>query len=200
MSEVKSAPGTKGAKRSVEVSKNDENNHDGDVSVLKKQKGSVRNYDQGKVKKKEELEGPEDDEIDEEDMGDEEEDLDDEEDIDEEEEEEEDLGSGSEESNPDDPPKEFKSRSFVVLKSDFKKGEEYSIWKIDGNSLLQKYIPFEHTDGTTLYKSTSVYSGWAVDHKDNYYPAPVEFKWTDKNDTVVKFLKEQIVKETDENE
>ncbi|XP_014242985.1 transcription elongation factor SPT5-like [Cimex lectularius] len=123
-----------------------------------------------------------------------EEELEDEEDLlDEEEEDEEDEVSASEESNPDEPPKEYRSRSFVVSKSDFKgKEEEYPIWKIDGNSLLQKYIPFKDDSGQILYRSTSVYSGWSINHKDNYYHAPTIVKKQDNNDTIVEFQKSLV--------
>ncbi|KAL1129186.1 hypothetical protein AAG570_013716 [Ranatra chinensis] len=83
-------------------------------------------------------------------------------------------------------------RSFVVLKTEFDQGGDPPIWRIDGNSLLQKYMPFKEPDGTTLYKSTSVYSGWSINSKDSYYPAPVVFKRQQRNDVIIQFERSQV--------
>lgn len=140
--------------------------------------------------KKKVVEEPEDDE-DEEDEDDE--DLDDEENVEEEEEEEEDENAGAPGSTP---PKEFTNGAFVVLKTDFEHEGEPIIWKIDGKALLQKYVPFKDEEAQkTLYKNTSVYSGWSINNKDQYYAAPVIFKQQTRKEHIVEFLKNDIKKE-----
>ncbi|KAK7604810.1 hypothetical protein V9T40_005996 [Parthenolecanium corni] len=140
----------------------------------------------GKVKKEEE---DDDDDLNEEEVEDEE--LDDEE-VEEEEEDEEEEETPIEGNTKSF--KEFASGSFVVLKSDFHNSEDPPIWKIDGKALLQKYAPFEH-DGKTLYKNTSVYSGWTINNKDQYYPATVVFKQQSRKEHVVEFQRDLIQKE-----
>lgn len=140
--------------------------------------------------KKKVVEEPEDDE-DEEDED--EEDLDDEENVEEEEEEEEDENAGAPGSTP---PKEFTNGAFVVLKTDFENEGEPIIWKIDGKALLQKYVPFKDEESSkTLYKNTSVYSGWSINNKEQYYAAPVIFKQQTRKEHIVEFLKNEIKKE-----
>lgn len=87
--------------------------------------------------------------------------------------------------------KEFTSGAFVVLKTDFQNGGDPPIWKIDGKALLQKYVPFEQ-DGKTLYKNTSTYSGWSINNKEMYYPAPIVFKMQNRKETIIEFLKDKI--------
>lgn len=88
--------------------------------------------------------------------------------------------------------KEFTSGAFVVLKTDAANLEtDPPLWKIDGKALLQKYIPFE-MEGKTFYKNTSVYSGWTINNKDNYYPVSVIFKQQTRKEHVVEFHRDQI--------
>uniref|UniRef100_A0A8D8QTR3 Uncharacterized protein n=1 Tax=Cacopsylla melanoneura TaxID=428564 RepID=A0A8D8QTR3_9HEMI len=143
----------------------------------------------GRGKKKPEPEPEEDEDEEDED----EEDLDDEENVEEEEEEEEDENAGAPGSTP---PKEFTNGAFVVLKTDFENEGEPIIWKIDGKALLQKYVPFKDEESQkTLYKNTSVYSGWSINNKDQYYAAPVIFKQQTRKEHIVEFLKNDIKKE-----
>ncbi|XP_066992001.2 uncharacterized protein [Anabrus simplex] len=93
--------------------------------------------------------------------------------------------------------KEFTSGAFVVLKTDFQNGGDPPIWKIDGKALLQKYMPFEQ-DGKTLYKNTSTYSGWSINNKELYYPAPIVFKMQNRKETIVEFLKDSIKEDDSE--
>ncbi|XP_075224883.1 uncharacterized protein LOC142326342 isoform X2 [Lycorma delicatula] len=85
----------------------------------------------------------------------------------------------------------FQSGSFVVLKTDFASDGDPPLWKIDGKALLQKYIPFEQ-DGKTYYKNTSVYSGWTVNNKHQYYPATVVFKQQNRKEHIVEFQRNLI--------
>uniref|UniRef100_A0A1B6MNH1 Uncharacterized protein n=1 Tax=Graphocephala atropunctata TaxID=36148 RepID=A0A1B6MNH1_9HEMI len=88
--------------------------------------------------------------------------------------------------------KDFTSGAFVVLKSDATNLEaDPPLWKIDGKALLQKYIPFQQ-DGKTLYKNTSVYSGWTINNKDNYFPVSVIFKQQTRKEHIVEFHRDQI--------
>lgn len=149
-------------------------------------KSPAKSPAKGRGKKKPETE--DEDEEDEED-----EDLDDEENVEEEEEEEEDENAGAPGSAP---PKEFTNGAFVVLKTDFDNEGEPIIWKIDGKALLQKYVPFKDEESQkTLYKNTSVYSGWSINNKDQYYAAPVIFKQQTRKEHIVEFLRNDIKKE-----
>uniref|UniRef100_A0A1B6EAM2 Uncharacterized protein n=1 Tax=Clastoptera arizonana TaxID=38151 RepID=A0A1B6EAM2_9HEMI len=88
--------------------------------------------------------------------------------------------------------KDYASGSFVVSKTDLKNTEdEPPIWKIDGKALLQKYVPFTE-NGKTLYRNTSVYSGWAPNNRDNYHPITVTFKQQSRKEHIVEFLKDQV--------
>lgn len=88
--------------------------------------------------------------------------------------------------------KDFTSGAFVVMKSDFiNSTSDPPIWKIDGKALLQKYIPFVQ-DGKTLYKNTSVYSGWTINNKDNYYPITVIFKQQSRKEHIVEFQRDLV--------
>jgi len=56
----------------------------------------------------------------------------------------------------------LQSDAFVVLNTDFQNGGDPPIWKIDGKTLLQKYVPFEK-DVNSCYKNTSmvrIYCSW----------------------------------------
>jgi len=81
--------------------------------------------------------------------------------------------------------------AFVVLKADIKSGADLPLWKIDGKALLQKFLPFEQ-DGKKLYKSTSTYSGWTQNNRDQYASAPVTFVVQSKKETIVEFLRDQV--------
>ncbi|XP_050432029.1 nucleolin-like [Adelges cooleyi] len=122
----------------------------------------------------------------------EEEEIEDEEELDEddEEEEEEELNQGPNAK----PAKEFTSGAFVVLKTDMIGEGNPPVWKIDGKALLQKYIPFEQ-DGKTLYKNTSVYSGWGSNVKEQYYSAPVSFIQQTRKEHIIEFYKDKIEKD-----
>lgn len=88
--------------------------------------------------------------------------------------------------------KDFTSGAFVVLKNDFiNSATDPPIWKIDGKALLQKYVPFVQ-DGKTLYKNTSVYSGWTINNKDSYYPITVIFKQQSRKEHVVEFQRDLV--------
>ncbi|XP_060864029.1 uncharacterized protein LOC132940433 [Metopolophium dirhodum] len=132
-----------------------------------------------KVKPEEE---PEDDKEDEEIK---EEEDDDDDDVEEEEEE---LNQGSKYAEP---AKNFTSGAFVVLKTDMiDKGYPF-VWKIDGASLLQKYIPFKQDD-KVLYINTLFYTGWDYHFKYRYYSAPVSFIQQTRNEHIIEFYKDQI--------
>ncbi|VVC43988.1 Hypothetical protein CINCED_3A002347 [Cinara cedri] len=47
------------------------------------------------------------------------------------------------------------------------------LWRINGNSLLQKYVPFKNNIGKILYKSVSVYSKWDKDYEHLYRKASI---------------------------
>jgi len=144
----------------------------------------------GRAKKEEEPEEEEEEEEEseeEEDIeDDEEEDIDDEE----EEEEEEELNQGPNAK----PAKKFTSGAFVVLKTDMLGKGNPPVWKIDGKALLQKYVPFTQ-DGKTLYKNTSVYSGWGSNVKEQYYSAPVSFIQQTRKEHIIEFYKDKIKKD-----
>jgi len=102
--------------------------------------------------------------------------------------------------------KDFTSGAFVILKTDAANMEQDPpLWKIDGKALLQKYVPFQQ-EGRTYYKNTSVYSGWTINNKDNYFPVSVIFKQQTRKEHIVEFHRDQIKldeldeKEPDENE
>ncbi|XP_058807073.1 uncharacterized protein LOC131673241 isoform X2 [Phymastichus coffea] len=83
------------------------------------------------------------------------------------------------------------SGEFVVLKSDL--NQEYPpLWRIDGKTLLQKYEPFP-SNGRTLYKNISTYSGWAPQNRHIYQQVPVKFWQQNKMETVVEFLRDELI-------
>lgn len=90
--------------------------------------------------------------------------------------------------------KEFSSGSFVVLKTDLDGDNDPPLWKIDGKALLQKYIPFEQ-EGKIYYKNTSVYSGWTVNNRNQYYAATVVFKQQNRKEHIIEFQKDLIKKD-----
>ncbi|XP_077290213.1 uncharacterized protein LOC143914008 isoform X1 [Arctopsyche grandis] len=99
-------------------------------------------------------------------------------------------GNKSDSEQSKDVPKHYHSGNFVLLKSDVKwdggavtsKLEDLFLWKIDGKALLQKYVPMA-SNGKTLHKCTCVYSGWNVDHRENYYPITEILDKNPKTDT-----------------
>lgn len=184
--------GSTGGKRGAPAKKKKRDSDDEeDEDVKGKKKGAKAKTPakgKAKAKSKNRDEDEDEDDLNEEELEDEE--LDDEE-VDEEEEddEEETVNDGNVKT-----PKEFSSGAFVVLKSDFSNTDDPPIWKIDGKALLQKYIPYEQ-DGKTLYKNTSVYSGWNSNSKDKYYAATVVFKQQTRKEHVVEFQRDLIQKE-----
>lgn len=91
--------------------------------------------------------------------------------------------------------------SFVVLKEDYDNGGDPPIWKIDSNSLLQKFVPFEE-DGLTLYKNTAVYSGWSLTARTKYYRISVinKSKSYNRKDLIVQFRKDLVIRENQTEE
>lgn len=152
-----------------------------------KPKTPAKGKAKGRGKSKEEEDEEED--LNEEEVEDEELDDEEEEEEDEEEEEENNTTDGNIKT-----PKEYSNGAFVVLKTDFNNTDDPPIWRIDGKSLLQKYVPFEQ-DGKMLYKNTSVYSGWTLNNKDQYYPATVVFKQQTRKEHIVEFQRDLIQKE-----
>ncbi|XP_032662983.1 nucleolin-like [Odontomachus brunneus] len=98
-------------------------------------------------------------------------------------------------------PKDYTSGAFVVAKTDVDGvNDPPTLWRIDGKALLQKFLPFKE-DGKTLYKSTSTYSGWSVNNKDNYLVAHVTFKVQSRAETIVELhlFQQQEVKDEKED-
>ncbi len=88
---------------------------------------------------------------------------------------------------------EYNVGSFVVLKTDYHGDGDPPLWKIDSNSLLQQFEPFEQ-DGAILYKSKSVYSGWSQSARSQYYKASVIIKGKQMNrkESIVQFLRDSV--------
>ncbi|XP_011308805.1 uncharacterized protein [Fopius arisanus] len=85
----------------------------------------------------------------------------------------------------------FKSGEFVVMKAEL--NEEYpALWRIDGKTLLQKYEPFA-SNGKTLYRNISTYSGWAPQNRHIYQQVPVKFWQHSKMETIVEFLRDEML-------
>ncbi|XP_063978582.1 uncharacterized protein LOC135163252 isoform X2 [Diachasmimorpha longicaudata] len=85
----------------------------------------------------------------------------------------------------------FKSGEFVVMKAEL--DEEYpALWRIDGKTLLQKYEPFL-SNGRTLYRNISTYSGWAPQNRHIYQQVPVKFWQHSKMETIVEFLRDEML-------
>ncbi|XP_015123603.1 uncharacterized protein LOC107045755 isoform X2 [Diachasma alloeum] len=85
----------------------------------------------------------------------------------------------------------FKSGEFVVMKAEL--DEEYpALWRIDGKTLLQKYEPFV-SNGRTLYRNISTYSGWAPQNRHIYQQVPVKFWQHSKMETIVEFLRDEML-------
>ncbi|XP_016766169.1 uncharacterized protein LOC552092 isoform X3 [Apis mellifera] len=90
----------------------------------------------------------------------------------------------------------FKSGEFVVIKTDL--NEEYPpLWRIDGKTLLQKYEPFK-SNGKTLYRNISTYSGWAPQNRHIYQQVPVKFLQQGKAETIVEFLRDEMIIDNNE--
>ncbi|XP_053974648.1 uncharacterized protein LOC128874201 isoform X3 [Hylaeus volcanicus] len=89
------------------------------------------------------------------------------------------------------------SGEFVVIKADL--NEEYPpLWRIDGKTLLQKYEPFK-SNGKTLYRNISTYSGWAPQNRHIYQQVPVKFWQQGKTETVVEFLRNEMIVDDSES-
>ncbi|KAK0162993.1 hypothetical protein PV327_006711 [Microctonus hyperodae] len=158
--------------------------------------GGAKKRPQREAAKKRQHSEEEDDEEDEEEEEEEEEDEEDESDSDsakkpkkkrrskKEDDEEDDSDDNSFNESSGIPPKDYTSGAFVVAKADVGGNNDPTLWRIDGKALLQKYLPFK-TEGKTLYKSTSTYSGWSVNNKDKYLAAQVTFKVQNRNETIV---------------
>ncbi|KAH0550538.1 uncharacterized protein LOC123261078 isoform X1 [Cotesia glomerata] len=83
------------------------------------------------------------------------------------------------------------SGEFVVIKAELK--EEYpALWRIDGKTLLQKYEPFD-SNGKTLYRNISTYSGWTPQNRHMYQQVPVKFWQQGKLETIVEFLRDEMI-------
>ncbi|XP_043285388.1 nucleolin-like [Venturia canescens] len=157
--------------------------------------GAKKRPQRGSAKKRQHSEEEEEDE-EEEDEEDEEEEEEDDSDSDtgkkpkkkrrskKDEEEEDDSDDTSFNESPGTPPKDYTSGAFVVAKADVGGSTDPTLWRIDGKALLQKYLPFKE-EGKTLYKSTSTYSGWSINHKDKYLAAQVTFKVQNRMETIV---------------
>ncbi|KAJ8678761.1 hypothetical protein QAD02_014548 [Eretmocerus hayati] len=91
----------------------------------------------------------------------------------------------------------FKSGEFVVIKNDL--DQEYPpLWRIDGKTLLQKYEPFQ-SNGKTLYRNISTYSGWAPQNRHIYQQVPVKYWQQSKVETIVEFLREDLIVDDSES-
>ncbi|KAM0729784.1 Glutamine and serine-rich protein 1 [Formica fusca] len=91
----------------------------------------------------------------------------------------------------------FKSGEFVVIKTDL--DEEYPpLWRIDGKTLLQKYEPFK-SNGKTLYRNISTYSAWVSQNRHIYQQVPVKFWQQGKIETIVEFLRDEMIVDDSEN-
>ncbi|XP_066587201.1 uncharacterized protein [Prorops nasuta] len=91
----------------------------------------------------------------------------------------------------------FKSGEFVVIKTDL--NQEYpALWRIDGKTLLQKYEPFK-SNGRILYRNISTYSGWTPQNRHIYQQVPVKFWQQGKAETIVEFLREEVIMDDSES-
>ncbi len=88
---------------------------------------------------------------------------------------------------------EYNLGAFVVMKTDYNSERDPPLWKIDSNSLLQKFEPFEQ-DGAILYKSKSVYSGWSQSSRSQYYKVSVVIrgKQINRKECIVQFLRDSV--------
>ncbi|KAI1731897.1 proline-rich protein 12 [Ditylenchus destructor] len=57
--------------------------------------------------------------------------------------------------------------TFLVAKDDVFK-PDCSLWKIDNQNLLQKYLPLQGTNAIVHYKNSSTYAGWCDQMADEY--------------------------------
>uniref|UniRef100_A0A0N5A9R3 DUF4211 domain-containing protein n=1 Tax=Syphacia muris TaxID=451379 RepID=A0A0N5A9R3_9BILA len=73
--------------------------------------------------------------------------------------------------------------TFVVSKTDILK-ENCPLWRVDSQSLLQKYIPIKCDNGF-VYKSISTYSGWCEQISDGYLIVKVKYIKHSRAETIV---------------
>ncbi|KAL0102791.1 hypothetical protein PUN28_018229 [Cardiocondyla obscurior] len=92
----------------------------------------------------------------------------------------------------------FKSGEFVVIKTDLDEEEDPPLWRIDGKTLLQKYQPFK-SNGKTLYRNIPTYSAWVSQNRHIYQQVPVKFWQHGKTETIVEFLRDEMVLDDSEN-
>ncbi|KYM91850.1 Glutamine and serine-rich protein 1 [Atta colombica] len=92
----------------------------------------------------------------------------------------------------------FKSGEFVVIKTDLNEEEDPPLWRIDGKTLLQKYQPFK-SNGKTLYRNIPTYSAWVSQNRHIYRQVPVKFWQQGKTETIVEFLRDEMIIDDSEN-
>ncbi|XP_036149178.1 uncharacterized protein LOC105833851 isoform X4 [Monomorium pharaonis] len=90
------------------------------------------------------------------------------------------------------------SGEFVVIKTDLDEEEDPPLWRIDGKTLLQKYQPFK-SNGKTLYKNIPTYSAWVSQNRHIYQQVPVKFWQQGKTETIVEFLRDEMIIDDSEN-
>lgn len=73
--------------------------------------------------------------------------------------------------------------TFVVSKADVLK-ENCPLWRVDSQSLLQKYVPIK-CDQRLFYKSISTYSGWCDQISDGYLIVKVQYIKHSRAETIV---------------
>ncbi|XP_065159098.1 uncharacterized protein [Atheta coriaria] len=86
----------------------------------------------------------------------------------------------------------FKPGEFLALKTELNLQWPPALWRIDGKNLLQKYESFDE-NGIRLYKNISTYSSLMADSKHMYVPVPVKFRMQNQLETVVEFLRNELV-------
>ncbi|XP_077282742.1 uncharacterized protein LOC143908809 isoform X1 [Temnothorax americanus] len=90
------------------------------------------------------------------------------------------------------------SGEFVVIKTDLDEEEDPPLWRIDGKTLLQKYQPFK-SSGKTLYRNIPTYSAWVSQNRHIYQQVPVKFWQQGKTETIVEFLRDEMIIDDSEN-
>ncbi|XP_012054111.1 PREDICTED: LOW QUALITY PROTEIN: uncharacterized protein LOC105617149 [Atta cephalotes] len=90
------------------------------------------------------------------------------------------------------------SGEFVVIKTDLNEEEDPPLWRIDGKTLLQKYQPFK-SNGKTLYRNIPTYSAWVSQNRHIYRQVPVKFWQQGKTETIVEFLRDEMIIDDSEN-
>lgn len=84
------------------------------------------------------------------------------------------------------------NKDFYVRKSDLRLEENPALWRIDGDVLLQKFVPFEDEGGKILYKNTSIYCGWTPRERKKYLRVPVTYVEMTKQSIIVEFNLDEI--------